>query len=86
MVVEMWTKKASGLNYVTKPAKKSTESEIAVQTDLGGLDGAITEAKYSWLYWLPRITSATVLIVSVSTSAGTPLAINISHNFASIPV
>jgi len=47
MVVEMWTKKASGLNYVTKPAKKSTESEIAVQTDLGGLDGAITEAKYS---------------------------------------
>ena len=30
---------------------------------LGGFDGAMTEAKYSWFCRLPLITSATVLIV-----------------------
>ena len=52
---------------------------------LGGFDGAMTEAKSSWLLWLPRMISDTVLIVSVRTSAGTPLAISISHNFPNKP-
>lgn len=32
-------------------------------TDLGGFEGAITEAKYSWFCKFPLMTSATVLMV-----------------------
>lgn len=52
---------------------------------LGGFDGAITLAKYSWFPWFPRITSATVLMVSVRTSAGTPLAIRMLQRVSSNP-
>ena len=52
---------------------------------LGGSDGAITLAKYSWFPWLPRITSATVLMVSVRMSTGTPLAIRMLHRVSSNP-
>lgn len=52
---------------------------------LGGFDGAITLAKYSWFPWFPRITSATVLMVSVRMSAGTPLAIRMLHRVSSNP-
>lgn len=51
----------------------------------GGFEGARTEAKNSWFPWLPRMTSDTVLMVSVSTSAGTPLAIKMLHNFSKRP-
>ena len=46
---------------LNKIAEKETVKSVF--TDLGGLDGAKTEAKYSWLGWLPLITSETVLIV-----------------------
>jgi hypothetical protein len=52
---------------------------------LGGSDGAITLAKYSWFAWFPRITSATVLMVSVRMSAGTPLAIRMLQSVSSNP-
>lgn len=52
---------------------------------LGGFDGAITLAKYSWFPWFPRITSATVLMVSVRMSAGTPLAIRMLQRVSSNP-
>jgi hypothetical protein len=59
-------------------------SALQVQ-HLGGFDGAMTLAKYSWFSWLPRITSATVLMVSVRMSAGTPLAIRMLQRVSSNP-
>ena len=40
----------------------------------GGTEGAATARNCCWLLLQPRITSARVLMVSVSTSAGIPLA------------
>ena len=47
---------------------------------LGGCEGADTLINFSWLLLSPLITSARVLMVSVSTSAGIPLAKIKSHS------
>ena len=41
---------------------------------LGGTEGADTDRNCCWFWLHPRITSAKVLMVSVRTSAGIPLA------------
>ena len=41
---------------------------------LGGTEGADTDRNCCWFWLQPRITSAKVLMVSVRTSAGMPLA------------
>ena len=61
-------------------------SRVVVACNLGGLDGAMTDAKKSWLVWLPRITSDTVWMVSVRMSCGTPLSIRMPHSFSIKPV
>lgn len=65
--------------------KKNLHNVILLLRYLGGFEGAITLAKYSWFEKFPRMTSATVFIVSVKTSAGTPLAIKILHKASKSP-
>ena len=45
--VKFWTKKVAKFYYLTELTNQSTENGIAAQTHLGGVDGAITDAKYS---------------------------------------
>jgi len=70
---------------LTRKGLTGSYKSFSLITYLGGIDGAITLAKYSWFAWLPRITSATVLMVSVRMSTGTPLAMRMLHRVSNNP-
>ena len=53
---------------------------------LGGTEGADTDRNWAWLLLAPLITSAMVLIVSVRTSAGIPLASSIVVSWVRTPL